>query len=88
VLAAKVECLPIEFGVQGGGGINGHAADRIGCFGFGRVHLHVLLRSIVIVISIFVLRGLEVFQCGVSSRVVVMARHCPQRGMNIGTRPR
>lgn len=66
--------------------IHGHSARRV----FGHCcrffHGHVSLLSVVIVISISVSRSLEKFQAGVSSRVVVMARHLPQRGMNIGTR--
>ena len=51
-------------------------------------HGHVSPLSVVIVISTSVSRGLEIFHAGVSSRVVVMAPHWPQRGMNIGTRLR
>ena len=38
VLAAKVERLSIAFGVKGGGGIHGHAADGVDGFGCRRIH--------------------------------------------------
>jgi len=41
---------------------------------------------LLVVLSMSVVRGLEKFHQILSSRVRVMAPHCPQRGMNIGTR--
>jgi hypothetical protein len=38
MLAAEVRRLSIAFGVDSGGGIYGHAADRVNCFGIGFTH--------------------------------------------------
>jgi hypothetical protein len=38
VLAAEVGRLSIAFGVESGGGVDGHAADGIDCFGIGFTH--------------------------------------------------
>jgi hypothetical protein len=38
VLAAEIGCLSIAFGVESCGGVDGHAADGIDCFGSGCIH--------------------------------------------------
>ena len=52
VLAAEVGCLSIAFGVESGGGIDGHAADGIDCFGFGCVHVGFSILFVLIALSI------------------------------------
>ena len=50
MFAAEVGCFSIAFGVEGGGGVHGHAADRIYCFGFRSAHIFV---SFLFVVSVF-----------------------------------
>jgi len=52
VVAAKVECLSIAFGVECGGFVHGHAADGIDCFGSGFIHSLFLSGSFLIVLAI------------------------------------
>jgi hypothetical protein len=42
MVAAKVECLSIAFGVESGCFVHSHSADGIFGHGFGFIHVHVL----------------------------------------------
>jgi hypothetical protein len=70
VLAAEVGCLSIAFGVESGGGVDGHAADGIDCFGFGCVHVGFVCFN-----SAFDFTKVGEIQPDVSSLVLVMAPH-------------
>jgi hypothetical protein len=54
VLAAKVECFSIAFGVESGGFIHGHSADGVFGHGFRFIHGHVSF--LVVVVTVFSFR--------------------------------
>ncbi len=69
MLAAEVECFPIAFGVEGGGGVHGHAADGVDSFGFRRTHIFVSFLFVVTAFPTSVFRCLEIRRWKVRSEL-------------------
>ena len=51
MLAAKVERLPISFGMERGGFVHGHSADGVFGRGFRFIHGHVPFQGVVVTVS-------------------------------------